>query len=83
HEKAKAYHQLGYLAGIRGDFLNSIRYSQEAIRSDPALSDAYVNLISGYLSSGNRQAADSVYKTAVAKFPDNSQINRLRTLMPQ
>ncbi len=83
HEKAKAYHQLGYLSGIRGDFINSIRYSQEAIRSDATLSDAYVNLISGYLSSGNRQAADSVYKTAVAKFPDNPQINRLRNLMPQ
>jgi len=80
-EKAKAFHQLGYLKGIRGDFSESIRFSREAIRYNPEISDAYINLISGYLSSGNKPAADSVFDIAVRKFPDHPQLERLRTLM--
>ncbi|MBN1211644.1 MAG: glycosyltransferase family 39 protein [candidate division Zixibacteria bacterium] len=80
-EKAKAFHQLGYLKGIGGDFSESVRFSREAVKYNPELSDAYINLISGYLSSGNKPAADSVFHIAVQKFPDNPQLERLRALM--
>jgi len=80
-EKAGTFHQLGYLYGIRGEFMESIDNSRRAIELNPELSDAYVNLVSGYLSTGNRLAADSVYQQARVKFPDNEQIERLGLIL--
>ncbi|MFZ5979212.1 MAG: glycosyltransferase family 39 protein [Candidatus Zixiibacteriota bacterium] len=80
-EKAGTFHQLGYLYGIKGDFAESIASSRRAVELNPELSDAYVNLVSGYLSLGDRQTADSVYQKARRKFPDDEQVLRLKLLL--
>jgi 4-amino-4-deoxy-L-arabinose transferase-like glycosyltransferase len=65
-----ACYQLGYLYGLSGDLEPSIRFSRRAIELDPDLKEAYINLISGYRSSGRVRLADSVATEYLSRWPD-------------
>ena len=73
-EKAKTFYQLGYIAGLDGRFDESLDFSRRAIDSDPDLVGAYVNLASGFMSTGRFSQADSILTIAIGRFPDNEQI---------
>jgi Flp pilus assembly protein TadD len=77
-ERAKTYYLLGYCAGVKGEFEAAIRYALEAVKLDPQLAEAYVNLYSGYLSVGRLVEADSVLAEASRKFPGHDQIKALQ-----
>jgi len=77
-ERAKTCYLLGYCAGVKGDFEAAIGHSLKALRLDPQLAEAYVNLYSGYLSSGRLVEADSVLTEASHLFPKHDQIRELR-----
>ncbi len=74
--KAKIYYQLGYLNGIKSDFLNGINNSKKAIDLDSLIVEAYVNLASCYFSIGNNRLADSVYTEIKNRFPNNTYLNK-------
>ena len=69
--QSMAYYQLGYLCGLSGDFKTSIEYSTSAIELNPNNKMAYVNLISGYRSVGQNQAADSVANIYLQRWPED------------
>ncbi|UCD16408.1 MAG: glycosyltransferase family 39 protein [Candidatus Zixiibacteriota bacterium] len=75
--RAKAAYQLGYIYGIQNRLAQSIAMSNLAIALDSALSDAYVNLASGYLASNRPELARQVIELARAKFPGNEVIEAL------
>jgi 4-amino-4-deoxy-L-arabinose transferase-like glycosyltransferase len=77
-QRAKAHYQLGYLYGLQGDYDNAVRYSSLAIRLDSSLVEAYVNLISGLVTTGRLEEAKSILKTAQQKFPRNRYLSRLQ-----
>jgi len=76
-QKAGAAFQLGFLLGRNGRFEESIRYSRLAIELDPNLAEAWVNLITGYISAGQPDRADSSLTEALARFPDNPSLHQL------
>ncbi|MFQ6009375.1 MAG: tetratricopeptide repeat protein, partial [Candidatus Zixiibacteriota bacterium] len=76
-QRASAYNQLGYINGLRGNYYEAVRYSSLAIQTDSNLVEAYVNLISGFLSTGQLPKADSVLTIALQKFPTNQHLNQL------
>ena len=80
-EKAKTYYQLGYLNGVQGYFADAVKYSRDAIVLDSNLVEAYINLISGLASLGERAQADSVLAIAERRFPDDARIDRLRKML--
>ncbi len=82
-QKAKAAYQLGYIMGLRGDFHRAITYSQQAIAWNPDLAEAYLNLISGLLSIGDRKAADSVIAAASKRFASNTHFMELLSRFPR
>ncbi|MDH4155751.1 MAG: glycosyltransferase family 39 protein [candidate division Zixibacteria bacterium] len=73
-ERAKTFYQLGYIAGLDGRFDESLDFSRRAIDGDPDLVGAYVNLASGFMSTGRFSEADSILTIATEKFPDDEQI---------
>ncbi|MEA3296734.1 MAG: tetratricopeptide repeat protein, partial [candidate division Zixibacteria bacterium] len=77
-ELAQTHYQLGYLAGLTGHYREAISHSRQAIERDSLLVEAYVNLISGYFSTGKVALADSVLKTANKRFPASSLIDQLQ-----
>ncbi|MBU8934253.1 MAG: glycosyltransferase family 39 protein [candidate division Zixibacteria bacterium] len=77
-QRARVHYQLGYLDGKAGKFGQSIYHSQSAITLDSNLSDAYINLISAYLSTGQTAVADSLLTIARQRFPDNPQLRRFQ-----
>lgn len=80
---AQSHHLLGYLFGVSARYDSAIYHSQKAIELDSTFADAYVNLISGYLSQGNSQAAADVLSTAVARFPRHDRLQRLASMLQQ
>lgn len=70
--KAWAHYLLGYIYGREGNFVESVRESQNAIALDSSLVAAYVNLITGLNAAGEFAKADSVKGLAQIRFPDNS-----------
>jgi Flp pilus assembly protein TadD/4-amino-4-deoxy-L-arabinose transferase-like glycosyltransferase len=76
-EKGTTYYLLGYLAGRNGRYGEAVSLSREAIGRDPELADAWVNLVSGYLSCGDVHQADSVLKRGLALFPKNENLQLL------
>ncbi|RKX27695.1 MAG: hypothetical protein DRP45_00300 [Candidatus Zixiibacteriota bacterium] len=82
-EKAKAHYQLGYINGLQGHIEESIGHSTAAIGLDSTLAEAYVNLISGYVSAGQRWMADSVMDDAAERFPNHPAIKLLRESQQQ
>ncbi len=77
-EKGKTYYQLGYIAGLQGEFERSVGLSRQAIELDSTLAEAYINLVNGYLSSGQLMEARRVADIAFEKFPDNTYVKQLR-----
>lgn len=75
-QTAHIHFQLGYLAGLEGRYTESIEQSKAAINNDPSFRDAYINLISGYLSTGQKSEADSVLHTARVLFPDDTRLQQ-------
>jgi tetratricopeptide (TPR) repeat protein len=80
-EKAQTYYRLGFLRGRQGQYEESIRYSREAVRRDPDLVEAYINLFSGYLSQGWVDRADSVLAVVMNRFPDHDRVRELRKML--
>jgi len=77
-EKAKSHFLMGYVYAVGGAYSESIKHSHLAINSDPNLTEAYVNLIGGYLATGQAGLADSVLAVALARFPDDGSIRELQ-----
>lgn len=75
--KAMTYYQWGYIKGLSGEYELAIRYSQQSIELDSTRVEAYINLISGYLSVGRVAQAQEVFGAASARFPDNAYLKRL------
>jgi 4-amino-4-deoxy-L-arabinose transferase-like glycosyltransferase len=81
--KGTAYYLLGFIAGRAGQYDDAVRYSREAIQRDSLLPQAYVNLVSGFLSQGHVAAADSTLTLALTRFPDDPNLTRLAQSMAQ
>jgi len=77
-ERARTNYQLGYIYGLQGRYRDATRHSSLAIQGDSSLIEAYVNLVSGLLSLGQRQQADSVLAVALGKFPANRHLRQLQ-----
>lgn len=75
-QRAKAYYQLGYLEGILKNYGQSISYSIKAIELDSDLAEAYINLISAYISTGQTIEADSLLSISHKKFPNNPYFDK-------
>jgi len=75
--KAKTYYQWGYVEGLSGEYDRAIQYSRESIELDSSRVEAYVNLISGYLSVGRHAEARQVLGVASTKFPNDPYLGRL------
>jgi len=82
-EQARANYQLGYINGLRKRYHDAVRYSSLAIRGDSTLVEAYVNLISGLLATGQPHQADSVLAIALGKFPTNKHLHHLQEYLDQ
>ena len=80
-QKAYSHFQLGYIKGLQNSYGESIRHSLEAINLDSTLSEAYVNLISGYIAINQSAAADSVLNHALILFPNSSSLLKLKYLI--
>ncbi|MCK4573595.1 MAG: hypothetical protein KAU36_04445, partial [candidate division Zixibacteria bacterium] len=80
-ERAKSYYQLGFLYGLSGYFGRAIDYSRRAIETDSSLAEAYINLVSGYLSSGQIELGRETYRLAKEKFPANEVLDQLSRLL--
>lgn len=77
-KKARAWHLLSYIAGVRGQLNEAVRCSQRALELDPDLAEAYLNLVTALQSAGRLSEADSVLSEVRARFPDSL----LQRLMP-
>ncbi len=77
--RARAAYQLGYIYGLTGNYRNSVDFSNAALALDSNLVEAYVNLISGYLSLGNSEQAHRILTLADRKFPNNETIAILKS----
>jgi 4-amino-4-deoxy-L-arabinose transferase-like glycosyltransferase len=75
--KARAFYQLGFLAGIEGDFQNAVTYSLQAIERDSLLTEAWVNLVTGYLSQGKFHMVDSLAIELEHRFPEDDNVRQL------
>ncbi|MDF1545530.1 MAG: glycosyltransferase family 39 protein [bacterium] len=75
---ASAHYQLSYLLGLNGRYSDAVYQAGRAIELDSSRTEAYVNLISGYLALGERGKADSVLSLAERKFPGNALLQRFR-----
>jgi tetratricopeptide (TPR) repeat protein len=81
--RAEAHHLLGYLFGLSGRFAESIEESRAAIEREPGRAEAYVNLISGYVSIGDLVTANSELQIALHRFPDHPQIQQIAASLRQ
>ncbi len=82
-ERARTHYQLGYIYGLQGHYREATHHSSLAIEGDSSLTDAYVNLVSGLLSLGQRSQADSVLTVALDKFPSDLHLRQLRSFLTQ
>ncbi len=80
-ERAKANYQLGYVYGLQGRYREATLHSSLAIERDSSLIEAYVNLVSGLVSLGQRQEADSILAVAIGKFPASHHLRQLRDFL--
>ena len=70
--------QLGYIKGLQKSYGESIQYSLKAINLDSSLTDAYINLINGYVSTNQTIKADLVLNRALKLFPSNSSLLKIK-----
>ncbi|MBK7140819.1 MAG: glycosyltransferase family 39 protein [bacterium] len=75
--RAQASYQWGFVLGQTGRFEESIAASRTAIELDSTFAEAYINLFSGYLSTNQMHAADSVLSQAARLFPNDSRVRQL------
>ena len=80
-QTAYALYQYGYINGIRGEFTKAIEHTNQAIKIDSTISEAYVNLVSGYLSTNQREKAIEVLSLGLSKYPQNQNLLRIRSLL--
>ncbi|MFH1373493.1 MAG: glycosyltransferase family 39 protein [bacterium] len=78
-ERARSYHQLGYLYGRQGRYHDAVHCSRLAIQTDPDLADAYLNLVVGLISLGRLSPADSVLAAGRARFPRHQGLQQLQS----
>ncbi|MCM2271788.1 MAG: glycosyltransferase family 39 protein [candidate division Zixibacteria bacterium] len=81
--RAEAHFLLGYQYGVSGRFAESIVHSRAAVHREPDRAEAYVNLISGFVSMGNLRSADSVLQCALQKFPTDPQLRQIAERLHQ
>jgi len=77
--RARAAYQLGYINGLNGNYNQSIEYSNAAIALDSNLTEAYINLISGYMSIGDMNKTRNILNLADRKFPGNETLKILKS----
>ena len=75
--------QLGYIKGLQESYGESIQYNLNAIDLDSSLTDAYINLINGYISTNQTAKAISVLNQALQLFPSYSPLQRLKEILFQ
>ncbi|MFQ5452718.1 MAG: tetratricopeptide repeat protein, partial [Candidatus Zixiibacteriota bacterium] len=83
NEKAKTYYQLGYINGLNKIYSKAVDFSNLAISIDSNFVEAYINLISGYLSSGQEDNARVILKIGLEKFPANRYILQMKRNLKQ
>lgn len=83
NQRAKSYYHLGFINGISGQFNEAIINSNKAIAIDSSLAEAYVNLISGYLSSNQIQDGQRVLQLAIQRFPNHSNLLQIQNILNQ
>ncbi len=81
--RAQTHYELGFVLGQTGRFEESIIESRQAITLDSLLSAAYVNLFSGFVSTGQLRSADSVLSRASTLFPNDPTIRQLLARLKQ
>ncbi len=77
-KRSEAFYQLGFVQGIKQKFDLSINNSAKAIELDSSFVEAYVNLISGYISTGQNDKAASILELANQKFPGNQYLKNFQ-----
>ncbi len=82
-QRARSFYQLGFINGLRGRFDRAIEFSHRAIETDSTLTEAYINLVSGYMSTGQTEQARAIYEIARKKFPGHQLVIKLGTLLNQ
>lgn len=75
--RAKAFYELGYIYGVQNRLPESVEMSRQAIALDSNLAEAYVNLTSGLLLTGQVLSAKSTLETARRRFPENAAIRQI------
>lgn len=78
---AHALYQYGYINGIKGEFTEAIEHTNQAIAIDSTIPEAYVNLVSGYLSTNQQEKAMKILSLGLSRFPQNQNLLRIRTLL--
>lgn len=81
--RAQTHYELGFVLGQTGRFEESITESRQAIALDSLLSAAYVNLFSGFVSTGQLRSADSILSRATALFPNDPTVRQLLARLKQ
>ncbi|MEW5994549.1 MAG: tetratricopeptide repeat protein, partial [Candidatus Zixiibacteriota bacterium] len=81
--QARAHFQLGYLYGQQQRYREAVYQSDLAVRKDSTLAEAYVNLISGLMATGEFLRARSVVDVAAKRFPQDTLIGQLKVLLMQ
>ncbi len=82
-QRALSYYHLGYISGITGKFNDAIRYSNSSIAIDSSLADAYLNLVSGYFSTNQKENGLQVLKIALEKFPHHKNLQQIENILQQ
>ncbi len=77
----QAHHQLGIVLAKLGDNEAAINEFSTALRLDPSSSASLLNLAAVYQASGNTEQAKSTYADFIARFPQDRDINKIRSLM--
>ncbi len=77
-QRARAAVQLSFLYGLDNKFADALLYARKAVRWDPSLIQAWLNVHNAYRSLGRNQAADSVLSEAAERFPNDPTIRQYR-----
>ncbi len=73
----RGWQGLGFMYGIvKKDIEKAKEYYGKALELDPENNDARFGLAKVFEQAGMKEEADSIYKTAISKDPENPAINR-------
>lgn len=74
-EDSRGWQGLGFMFGIlKKDYEKGIEYYERAVKVDPKNKDAWFGLATMFDKAGRPEAADSTYRVALEKDPDNKAI---------